>query len=226
VPDGTAGQGRTVEEVAMTGPPEGSARETATGRASCSRAVRSRKKQREAPESSVKVCSASVDAVPASADGQAPGAAASPGARAADALAPRAAASPGPRGEDALALGGAVSLVPMPGSGGTLRYLPHQTPHAASTTHGVAAAAASGRRRTPHAAPLHHSHRCLHRPHLPHHPHHRHHPPCRHCPPHHPHHSHPRHHLRPPHPLHCRRPLVHLHHPCPPCPCRPCVSHW
>ncbi|CAI5962661.1 unnamed protein product [Closterium sp. NIES-64] len=61
VPDGTAGQGRTVEEVAMTGPPEGSARETATGRASGSRAVRSRKKQREAPESSVKVCSAAVD---------------------------------------------------------------------------------------------------------------------------------------------------------------------
>ncbi|CAI7897868.1 unnamed protein product, partial [Closterium sp. NIES-53] len=78
VPDGTAGQGRAVVEVARTGPPEGSARETATGLGSCSRAVRSRKKQREAPESSVKVCSASVGAVPADADALAHRAAASP----------------------------------------------------------------------------------------------------------------------------------------------------
>ncbi|CAI7817987.1 unnamed protein product [Closterium sp. NIES-53] len=103
----------------------------------------------------------------------------------------------------------------MPGSGGTLRYLPPQTPHAESTTHGVAearesAAAASGRRRTPHAAPLHHRHHWLHRPHRPHYPHHRHrhHPLCRHCPPHHPRHSHPHHRLRPPHPLHCRPPAT------------------
>ncbi|CAI7753836.1 unnamed protein product [Closterium sp. NIES-54] len=59
-----------------------------------------RKKERETPESSVKVCEASVGAVPERADSPAPGAADSPVLGAADALAPRAAAS-------------------MPGSGGT-----------------------------------------------------------------------------------------------------------
>ncbi|CAI5993259.1 unnamed protein product [Closterium sp. NIES-64] len=106
VPNGTAGQGRTVEEVAMTGPPEGSARETATGRASGSRAVRSRKKQREAPESSVKVCSAAVDAVP----------------RGADTRAPRAAASPAPGVADTRVPGAVDALALMPGSGGTHKY--------------------------------------------------------------------------------------------------------
>ncbi|CAI7828624.1 unnamed protein product [Closterium sp. NIES-53] len=61
-PDGTAGHGRTVEECARTGPPEGSARETGTGRLSGVRVVRSRKKEREARESSVKVYKASAGA--------------------------------------------------------------------------------------------------------------------------------------------------------------------
>ncbi|CAI7833634.1 unnamed protein product [Closterium sp. NIES-53] len=51
VPEGAAGHGKTVEKLARTGPPEGSARETATGRLSGVRVVRSRKKEREAPES-------------------------------------------------------------------------------------------------------------------------------------------------------------------------------
>ncbi|CAI5959932.1 unnamed protein product [Closterium sp. NIES-64] len=64
-----------------TGSPEGSARETAAGVVTGVSAVLSRKKQREAPESSMKVCKASADVVLERADSLAPKAAASiPGA--------------------------------------------------------------------------------------------------------------------------------------------------
>ncbi|CAI7917807.1 unnamed protein product [Closterium sp. NIES-54] len=95
--EGAAGHGRTVEKWARTEPPEGSARETATGRLSGVSVVRSRKKEREAPESRVKVWVAEADVVPESADSPAPGAAGSLAPRAAASLVPRAAASPAPR---------------------------------------------------------------------------------------------------------------------------------
>ncbi|CAI7846189.1 unnamed protein product, partial [Closterium sp. NIES-53] len=63
MPEGAARHGRTVEKRERTGPPEGSARETATGRLSGVRVVRSRKKERDAPESRVKVREAEADAV-------------------------------------------------------------------------------------------------------------------------------------------------------------------
>ncbi|CAI5943356.1 unnamed protein product [Closterium sp. NIES-65] len=68
----------------------------------CVSVVRSQKKEREAPESSVKVREAEADAVPESA--------ASPVPESANALAPRAAASQAPS-----------AAVPMPGSGGKHR---------------------------------------------------------------------------------------------------------
>ncbi|CAI7916162.1 unnamed protein product, partial [Closterium sp. NIES-53] len=103
VPEGAAGHGRTVEKRDRTGrPPEGSARETATGRLSGVRVVRSRKKERDAPESRVKVREAEADAVPESADALVPERAVSPTPESTDALAPRAEA-------------------PMPGSGGKHR---------------------------------------------------------------------------------------------------------
>ncbi|CAI5951341.1 unnamed protein product [Closterium sp. NIES-65] len=68
------------------------------------RVVRSRKKEREAPEARVKVCKALPDVVPERADSPAPGAADSLVPGAADLRAPRAAAA-------------------MPGSGGTHREL-------------------------------------------------------------------------------------------------------
>ncbi|CAI7916290.1 unnamed protein product [Closterium sp. NIES-54] len=63
-PEGTAGHGRTVEARATTGPPVGSASETGTGAASGVSVVLSQKKQRDAPESSVKVCKASAEEGP------------------------------------------------------------------------------------------------------------------------------------------------------------------
>ncbi|CAI7820606.1 unnamed protein product, partial [Closterium sp. NIES-53] len=110
VPEGAAGHGRTVEKRDRTGPPEGSARDTATGRLSGVRVVRSRKKERDAPESRVKVREAEADAVPESAEALVPERAVSPTPESTDALAPRAEASPAPRAE-----------VPMPGSGGKHR---------------------------------------------------------------------------------------------------------
>ncbi|CAI7771353.1 unnamed protein product [Closterium sp. NIES-53] len=86
VPEGAAGHGKTVEKLARIGPPEGSARETATGRLSGVSVVQSRKKEREAPESRVKVWRTWADVVPERADSPAP--------EAADTLAPRAATSP------------------------------------------------------------------------------------------------------------------------------------
>ncbi|CAI7756785.1 unnamed protein product [Closterium sp. NIES-54] len=53
-----------MEERATTGPPEGSASLTGTGAGRGVRVVLSRKKQREAPESNVKVCKASAGAAP------------------------------------------------------------------------------------------------------------------------------------------------------------------
>ncbi|CAI7753381.1 unnamed protein product, partial [Closterium sp. NIES-53] len=50
-PEGTAGHGRIVEGHATTGPPVGLASETGTGAASGVSVVQSRKKQRDAPES-------------------------------------------------------------------------------------------------------------------------------------------------------------------------------
>ncbi|CAI7913799.1 unnamed protein product [Closterium sp. NIES-53] len=97
MPEGAAGHGRTVEKRERTGPPEGSARETATGRLSGGRVVRSRKKERDAPESRVKVREAEADAVPESADALVPERAVSPTPESTDALAPRADASPAPR---------------------------------------------------------------------------------------------------------------------------------
>ncbi|CAI7855924.1 unnamed protein product [Closterium sp. NIES-53] len=109
----------SLTECARTGPPEGSARETATGRLSGVSVVLFLKKEREAPESSVKVCKASVGAVPERADSPTPGAADSPVPGTADALAPRAAAA-------------------MLGSGGTL-----STTAAATSTTAAAAAAST-----------------------------------------------------------------------------------
>ncbi|CAI7810163.1 unnamed protein product [Closterium sp. NIES-53] len=63
-PEGTAGQGRTVEARATTGPLVWSASETGTGAARGVCEVQSRKKQRDAPESSVKVCKASAEEGP------------------------------------------------------------------------------------------------------------------------------------------------------------------
>ncbi|CAI7764600.1 unnamed protein product, partial [Closterium sp. NIES-53] len=110
MPEGAARHGRTVEKRERTGPPEGSARETATGRLSGVRVVRSRKKERDAPESRVKVREAEADAVPESAVAPVPERAVSPTPESTDALAPRADASPAPR-----------AAVPMPGSGGKHR---------------------------------------------------------------------------------------------------------
>ncbi|CAI7871526.1 unnamed protein product [Closterium sp. NIES-54] len=66
-----------MEERATTGPSEGSASRTGTGVGRGLRVVQSQKKQREAPESSVKVCKASAGAVPGREDSPAPRAGAS-----------------------------------------------------------------------------------------------------------------------------------------------------
>ncbi|CAI7783326.1 unnamed protein product, partial [Closterium sp. NIES-53] len=84
--------------------------ETATGRLSGVSVVRSRKKERDAPESRVKVREGGADAVPERADSPAPGDT--------DSLAPRAAASTAPRAAVSPVPGAAV---PMPGSGGKHR---------------------------------------------------------------------------------------------------------
>ncbi|CAI7821147.1 unnamed protein product, partial [Closterium sp. NIES-53] len=83
VPEEAAGHGKTVEKLARTGPPEGSARETATRRLSGVSVVQSRKKEREAPESRVKVWRTWADVVPERADSPAPEAADTPAHRAA-----------------------------------------------------------------------------------------------------------------------------------------------
>ncbi|CAI7883129.1 unnamed protein product [Closterium sp. NIES-54] len=108
--------------------PTSLARETATGRLSGVSVVLSRKKEREAPESSVKVCKAAVGAVPERADSPAPGVADSLVPGAADSLTPRAVAS-------------------MPGSGGT-----HSTTATASSATAAAASTTAAAASTTSAA--------------------------------------------------------------------------